>query len=148
VQVTFSQKTRSNGHLCIHNRHGQLLNCIRSLGRQVRLKGVGMSMLFFRKVCNTSTNVADRAIESNPKFFNARMKTLEVDNCKEFAKRLAVDQTLTKPNLLIHISASGAIVIRISMRYYANIFPRSGARKRSPMSAVTIIKKDCQIDAP
>ncbi len=46
------------------------------------------------KVSNKSADLVGRSIEFKLKPFYSRVKTLTVDNCKEFANHQAIDQTL------------------------------------------------------
>jgi hypothetical protein len=86
------------------------------------------------KVPNKSADLVGRTIEARLLPLNARVKTLTVDNGKEFADHQAIDQALgIQTTLPIRIAVDSAAATRTSMVCCGNTFPRSGAWQLSPM---------------
>jgi IS30 family transposase len=85
------------------------------------------------KVSNKTADLVGRAIEAKLMPLNSRVKTLTVDNGKEFADHQAIDQALGIQTYFADTYCSWQrAATRISTDYYANTFPTSGAWKRSP----------------
>lgn len=88
------------------------------------------------KVSNATADFVGLAIEVKLKLLNSRIKTLTVDNGKEFADNQAIDQALgSKPTLPIRIAVCSVTATRTLICCYANTFPRSSEWKMSPMKS-------------
>ena len=86
------------------------------------------------KVANKTAELVSKAIEDALKPVSARVKTLTVDNGKDFAYHQKVDALLNiQPFLLNRIAAGSAEATKTSMTYCARTFPRSVECKPSPM---------------
>jgi IS30 family transposase len=88
----------------------------------------------FAKVPNKSADLVSRAIKAKLKSLNSRVKTLPVDNGKDFADHQAIDQSL---GILTYFADPYCSWQHGSNENFNGLLrqyiPRSGAWKLSPM---------------